>query len=46
MDYINFASKISFFEFTQNEFKENCFSSAEYEEEINLLKDHLKSIKQ
>ncbi|MEJ5244212.1 MAG: hypothetical protein WHV28_00715 [Bacteroidota bacterium] len=38
MDYINFASKISFFEFTQNEFKENCFSSAEYEEEINLLK--------
>ncbi len=38
MDYINFASKISFFEFTQNEFKEQSFNCDEYEQEINLLK--------
>lgn len=40
MDYINFASKISFFEFTQSEFKENSFHKDLYEEEINLLKEN------
>ena len=38
MNYIEFASKISFFEFLQSEFKEPHFKVSQYIEEINLLK--------
>lgn len=41
MNYLEFASKISFFEFTQKEFKDDLFNIDDYEEEINALKGKL-----
>ncbi len=49
MDYVNFASKISFFEFLQDEFKKPHFDSNNYQKEIDILKagvtiDHLTKV--
>jgi len=41
MEYTDFASKISFFEFIQEEFKEPQFKIKDYAEEIDLLNDTL-----
>jgi len=41
MDYLNFASKISFFEFIQNEFYDPQFRVDEYKDEISILKRDL-----
>ena len=41
MEYIEFASKISFFEFIQNEFKPPHFNTEGYREEIRLLEKNL-----
>ncbi len=38
MDYIAFASKLSFYEFFQDEFKKSHFNTGEYKKEIDLLK--------
>ncbi|MHB8231802.1 MAG: DpnII family type II restriction endonuclease [bacterium] len=38
MDYIDFASKISFFEFIQNEFKDPRFKIEKYKNEFSILK--------
>lgn len=41
MSYIDFASKISFYEFVQDEFKEPHFKLNDYADEIELLKGKL-----
>ena len=41
MEYIDFASKISFYEFLQNEFKKPHFNTDKYKDEINLLRNKL-----
>jgi hypothetical protein len=41
MEYIDFASKISFYEFIQNEFKPPHFNTEGYREEIQLLETNL-----
>ncbi|MFH1776736.1 MAG: DpnII family type II restriction endonuclease [Candidatus Omnitrophota bacterium] len=41
MNYVDFASKISFFEFTQSEFKKPHFKINDYSEEIDILKAEL-----
>jgi len=41
MNYIEFASKISFFEFTQTEFNKPHFKINNYSEEIDMLKGDL-----
>lgn len=38
MNYTDFASKISFFEFIQNEYKIPHFKIENYKEEFSLLK--------
>lgn len=38
MDYVSFASRISFFEFLQDEFKEPHFNTDDYRKEIDILK--------
>ena len=37
MDYVEFGSKISFFEFIQDEFKEPHFIAEDYREEFDIL---------
>lgn len=41
MDYIEFASKLSFYEFTQDEFNNYYFNTEKYSDEFILLKDKL-----
>ncbi len=41
MKYIDFASKISFYEFLQNEFKEPHFNTMKYKDEILLLRNKI-----
>ena len=41
MKYIDFASKISFYEFLQNEFKQPHFNTSKYKQEISLLKNKI-----
>jgi hypothetical protein len=41
MEYIDFASNISFFEFTQDEFKKPHFKIDEYKNEISLLEKEI-----
>lgn len=41
MKYIDFASKISFYEFLQDEFEKPHFATEKYKEEIRLLKDKI-----
>jgi len=38
MDYVAFASKLSFYEFLQDEFKKPHFDTGDYKREIDLLK--------
>ncbi len=44
MDYIEFASNITFFEFIQEEFKPEFFKVEQYEEEFNVLKNNTLTI--
>lgn len=41
MNYFDFASKISFYEFYQEEFKELNFNVNDYKDEVNLLKGEI-----
>lgn len=41
MKYIDFASKISFYEFLQSEFKKPHFNTSKYKKEISLLKNKI-----
>jgi len=41
MDYKEFASKISFYEFLQDEFKEPHFKTEDYTKEMEALKTEI-----